>query len=113
MLLRAAELRPHQQAEGSWRGCKARGSCAQQRGERRERDLTPRRSCEPSEHRQSWVEKPWGQQLDTKLRELAEHKTEQTVPWPTLDEWPWEQTTEYFLFSEMCLILIRYVSDKH
>lgn len=69
-------------------GLQARGSCAQWRGKRREPDFTPRRSCEPSEHRQSWVEKPWRWRLVTKLKE---HKTEQTLPWPTLDEWPAEK----------------------
>lgn len=33
----------------------ARGSCAQGRGKRRKADFTPRRSCEPSEHRRCWV----------------------------------------------------------
>lgn len=53
---------PCQWAGGSLGSCwlQVRGSYTQQRGKRRKLAFTPLGSCEPSDHRQSWLERPWG-----------------------------------------------------
>lgn len=79
LLLRAAELRPCQRAEGSWHGCK-QGAAVPSREVRGGNQISPpHRRCEPSEHSSpgwrssgddSWVQS-WGSWHNTKQSKLC------------------------------------------